>query len=88
MIPIRARVDSPITTFGVRPPMNPDHPLASTPCPACGGSLTEAPITMVFVGVDPRQRAEGKTWVAAGAVVVHADCAGLDPDAADANQEG
>lgn len=81
MIPIRARVDSPITTLGgVRPPMSPEHPLANIPCPACGGSLTAAPITFVFVGVDPEQRDRRETWAAAGAVIVHAACAGIEPD--------
>jgi hypothetical protein len=78
VIPIRARIDSPITTFGVRPPVRPHHPLADTPCPVCDGPLTDRPITLVFVGVDPEQRAEGKSWAAAGAVAVHADCAGID----------
>ena len=78
MIHVRFRTDSPITTSGIRPPMPPDHPMAHVPCPACDGPLTDREITFVFVGVDPGQRAEGKTYASAGAVVVHADCAGFD----------
>ena len=80
MIPVRARTDSPITTTGIRRPMSPEHPLAlaDTRCPACDGVLTDRPITFVIVGVDPEQRAEGSAYAACGAVVVHADCAGLD----------
>lgn len=80
MIPVRFRTDDPITTSGIRPPMHPDHPMAHVPCPACDGPLTDPdrPITLVLVGIDPDQRAAAKTWVSAGAVVVHADCAGLD----------
>lgn len=84
MIPIRARVDSPITTYGVRPPMRTDHPMAGTPCPACDGPLTDRPLTLVFIGIDPQTRAAalaaGKTWTSGACVVVHADCAGLDPE--------
>jgi len=79
MIPVRARVDSPITTTGIRPPMHPDHPMAQAGvrCPACDGPLTDRPITFVIVGIDPEQRAQSKQYAACGAVVVHADCAGL-----------
>jgi hypothetical protein len=85
MIPIRAHKDDPITTYGVRPPMQPGHPLAQTPCPVCDGPLTGAPITLVLVGFDPEVRAEGKAWRAGAAVVVHAACAGAEsgPDATD-----
>jgi hypothetical protein len=53
---------------------------AGVRCPACDGPLTDRPITFVIVGVDPEQRASGKQYAACGAVVVHADCAGLDPE--------
>lgn len=88
MIPVRARTDSPITTTGARPPMSPDHPMAQadTRCPACDGPLTDRPVTFVIVGVDPEQRAKGKTYASAGAVVVHADCAGIG-EAVEAREE-
>lgn len=79
MIPVRVESSSPITTTGgIRPPMDPSHPLAETPCPVCDGPLTIEPITMVLVGIDPETRAEGKTWCTGAAVVVHAACAGLN----------
>lgn len=46
---------------------------------ACDGPLTDRPITLVFVGIDPGTRAEGKTYCVGSAVAVHADCAGLTP---------
>lgn len=81
MIPIRSHIDQPITTFGIRPAIAHDHPLASTPCPVCDGPLTDRPVTLVLVGVDPETRATGKSWVTGAGIVVHADCAGLpDPE--------
>lgn len=80
MIPVRARVDSPITTSGRTHTLKHDHPLAAADCPACDAALMDRPITLVIVGVDPKQRAEGKAYAACGAVVVHADCAGLTPE--------
>ena len=79
-IPIRARSDSPITTFGVRPPMTPDHPLADLGYQVCGGARTTEPITLVFVGVRPENRKPGGGWTTGAAVIVHAACAGLSPD--------
>lgn len=81
MIPIRARTDSPITTFEVLPAMKPDHPLAraGVVCPVCDRPLTEAPFTLVLVGFSPETRAEGKLWGNGGTVPVHAVCAGVEP---------
>ena len=82
MIPIRARTDSPITTFKVMPAMSPEHPLAQRGvlCPVCDRPLTGAPFTLVLVGFHPEDRREGKLWGNGATVPVHADCAGLSVD--------
>lgn len=77
IIPVRVQTDSPITHLGGIRNLRPDHPLAQHPCPVCDGPLTDAPVTLVFVGIDPRARAEAKTWCTGAAVAVHADCAGF-----------
>lgn len=91
MIPVRTRTDSPITTFKVRPAMNPEDPLAETPCPVCDGYLTDEPFTLVLVGFHPDDLAEGKLWTNGATVPVHVRCTGLgraanvgpvDPDGA------
>jgi hypothetical protein len=46
-----------------------DHPLAFTSCPVCDRSLTDASVSLVFVGRDE------PGWTA-GAVAVHDRCAG------------
>lgn len=83
MIPVRARTDSPITHVGGIRTLRHDHPLAATECPVCDAALMDRPITLVFVGIDPETRAEGKTWCTGAAVAVHADCAGFgaEPEA-------
>lgn len=80
IIPVRVASDSPLTTVGrVYDALPEEHPLAARPCPVCDGSLTAAPVTLVFVGIDPEIRAEGKSWCTGAAVAVHAACAGVDP---------
>jgi hypothetical protein len=81
MIPVRVPRDASLHTVGgVRPPVAPTHPLANVPCPVCDGLLTEAPVTLVYVGVDPETHAEDRAWRTGAAVAVHAACAGLAPD--------
>jgi hypothetical protein len=75
--PIRVRSDSPITLVGgVRPALEPDHPLAVHPCPVCDGPLTDAPVTLVLVGIAPSYRKPDGGWTTGAAVPVHAHCAG------------
>lgn len=83
MIPIRARTDSPITTFGVRPAPDDDHWLIrdNCTCPVCDEGFEGTPITLVLVGFLPEDREEGKLWSNGMTVVVHATCAGLNPEA-------
>ena len=79
MIAVRVPSDAALHTVGgVRPALLPDHPSAAVPCPVCDGSLTEAPVTLVFVGIDPQSRTDAGAWCTGAAVVVHAACAGLD----------
>lgn len=77
IIPVRVRTDSPLTTVGGLRTLPADHPLATTPCPVCDALLGPNTITLVFVGIDPDTRAEGKTYCTGSAVAVHADCAGI-----------
>lgn len=79
IIPVRARTDSPITTVGgVRAPIEPGHPLADRDCPVCDKPLTDAPITLVLVGIEPHRRKPDGGWTTAAAVPVHAACAGVE----------
>jgi hypothetical protein len=80
LIITHGRVDSPITTFGIRPPLKPDDTRATTPCPACGGTLTEGELTAVFVGMHPEQRDRREAYAVLSVVLVHAACAGVEPD--------
>lgn len=81
MIPIRARTDAPITCLGGVRDLSPNHPLADLLCPVCDESVDLRPITLVLVGFRPADRAKGKTFVAGGGVIVHADCAGAQTPA-------
>lgn len=85
MVPIRAKTDSPITTFGWKPPPQPDHWLIRDgwTCPVCDQGFEGTPITMVLVGFHPEDRREGRLWANGGTVVVHADCAGVEPEPED-----
>jgi hypothetical protein len=78
VIPIRARTDSPITTFKALPAMSPDHPLAKqgVVCPACDGPLTEEPFTLVLVGFTDDTLESGKLWGNGATVPVHVRCTG------------
>ncbi len=80
MIPIRARTDMPITCLGGIRDISPNHPLADLLCPVCDESVDMRPTTLVLVGFPPDVRADGKLWGAGGSVIVHADCAGAEPE--------
>lgn len=82
IIPVRIpRAASTTTVGGVKPSLPPGHPFASQPCPLCDDLLTQAPVTLVFVGIDPQTRSTSGTWCTGAAVYVHATCAGLEVNA-------
>lgn len=81
IIPVRVHAGSPLTLIGGARTLAPDHPLADYPCPVCDTRLADRATTLVFVGIDPDTRAQGKTYCTGSAVAVHADCAGLAPEA-------
>lgn len=66
------------TVGGIKPPLPAGHPHASSPCPVCDRSLSQAPITLVVVGIEPHKRAQAEAWCTGAAIPVHAACAGLD----------
>lgn len=82
MIPIRAQITDPITCLGGVRTLSPNHPLADLLCPVCDESVNMRPVTLVLVGFRPEDRVAGKIWATGGSVMVHADCAGLDPEEA------
>lgn len=83
MIPVRVPHDAPLYTTGGILRLQPDHPLHDTPCPVCDAHLADAPLTLVYVGVEPGDRKE-HGWMTGSAVTVHAACARVAPESDDA----
>lgn len=80
MIPVRVPAAAvPHVMPGVRPPVQPGHPLAMDQCPVCDGPLTAAPLALVFVGIAPEDR-KPSGFTTGAAVAAHAVCVGLDPE--------
>lgn len=82
MIPIRVPGDWPGPEFAGTTPqvhkLGASHPLLFSECPACGHIFgLGTPVVLVPVGRDPQD--EHKAWITAGAIAVHAVCAGVDP---------
>lgn len=77
MIPVRVPVDAPIHTVGGVRTLADTHPGRDESCPVCDWDIGSRPVTLVLVGIDPADRAEGKQWTTGGAVIVHAACAGV-----------
>lgn len=69
MIPVRVSPD--VRPYVVRGGfvIAPDHPLAEFDCPVCDRPLTDAPVSLVYVG-----RENPTSWTA-GSVAVHDACA-------------
>jgi hypothetical protein len=81
MICIRIESNTHLSVIGDARIISPDHPLADSLCPVCDEPVDMRPVTLVFVGIDPETRAEGKQWCNGAAVMVHTDCAGVDTPA-------
>lgn len=73
IIPIRTRVDAPITVTGPGRELAPDHPLAERSCPVCDGPLAIGPVVIVLVGIAPEDR-KPSGWTTGAGVAVHAEC--------------
>lgn len=81
IIPVRVRVDAPLTTVGDARQLRPDHPLYRADCPVCDERLADEPMVLVYIGIPPYDRKESG-WTTGSAVAVHAACARVDAPAA------
>lgn len=71
-------VDDPnasITVAEVLQPLDPSHPMASTPCPVCNESLATGTVALVVVGITLYRAGSGGRTPGA-AVPVHTKCVG------------